>query len=277
METKVTVTGVDMDAAVKEAAEKLGIDLEEKEEESATPKKEKQPAPKKEAVEEVVEEEPSEEEEEPPEEESEEETPEEEEVEEEPEVKTVPLTRFNEVYGRMRNLERAMEILQKEKTVAPVKKERPKPNFETMDEEAKAQWLLDSVSELVDGKLEAKLGPVLSKSELEAANRDVQETAKRHADYKSYVPLMMDIANRHPSLNAEEVYNLAVAASPAKKTASQKKELLDRAKKAKEKIDTKKKARVEKRSSAREKISEKVEYKGVRDAALAMAEKLGMK
>jgi len=276
MESKVVIPGVDMDAAVKEAAEKLGIDLEEpKEEKSAPSKKEKQPAPKEEeVVEEVVEEEPEEaagEEAEAPEEEE----PEEKEAPE-PEAKSVPLTRFNEVYGKMRQLERAIEILQKDKeTPAPKKKEMP--NFDEMSEAAKAQWLLDSVAELVDGKINAKIGPVISKAEFEAANRDVQETAKRHPDYADYGPLMIDIANRHPNLNAEEVYQLTVALNPKKKGAVDKKNLLDRAKKAKDKVALKKKANVEKRSSAREKLSEKIEYKGVRDAGIAIAEKLGMK
>ena len=275
MPEKITVAGVDMDAAVAEAAEKLGIDLEEKKEDKpAPPKKEKQPAPKEEAVEEVVEEEPEEAEDEEAEA-SEEEEPEEEEAPV-PEAKSVPLARFNEVYGKMRQLERAIESLQKDKeTPAPKKKEMP--NFDEMSEAAKAQWLLDSVAELVDGKINAKIGPVISKAEFEAANRDVQETAKRHPDYADYGPLMIDIANRHPNLNAEEVYQLTVGLNPKKKGAVDKKNLLDRAKKAKDKVALKKKANVEKRSSAREKLSEKIEYKGVRDAGIAIAEKLGMK
>jgi hypothetical protein len=275
MPEKITVAGVDMDAAVAEAAEKLGIDLEEKKEDKpAPPKKEKQPAPKEEAVEEVVEEEPEEAEDEEAEA-SEEEEPEEEEAPV-PEAKSVPLARFNEVYGKMRQLERAIEILQKDKET-PVPKKKEMPNFDEMSEAAKAQWLLDSVAELVDGKISAKIGPVMSKAELEAANRDVQETAKRHPDYADYGPLMIDIANRHPNLNAEEVYQLTVGLNPKKKGAVDKKNLLDRAKKAKDKVALKKKANVEKRSSAREKLSEKIEYKGVRDAGIAIAEKLGMK
>jgi hypothetical protein len=275
MPEKITVAGVDMDAAVAEAAEKLGIDLEEKKEDKpAPPKKEKQPAPKEEAVEEVVEEEPEEAEDEEAEA-SEEEEPEEEEAQV-PEAKSVPLARFNEVYGKMRQLERAIEILQKDKET-PVPKKKEMPNFDEMSEAAKAQWLLDSVAELVDGKISAKIGPVMSKAELEAANRDVQETAKRHPDYADYGPLMIDIANRHPNLNAEEVYQLTVGLNPKKKGAVDKKNLLDRAKKAKDKVALKKKANVEKRSSAREKLSEKIEYKGVRDAGIAIAEKLGMK
>jgi hypothetical protein len=279
MPEQITVAGVDLDAAVQEAAEKLGIKVPGEKEKPAPSKKEKQPAPKEE---EVVEEEVEETEEDEAEEEVEKETPVEEEVVEEEEIeeekpKSVPISRFNEVYAKMRNLERAVEILQAQPKKEPPKVEIKTPDFENMTEVQKAEWILKSVSDLVDSKINEKVGPVISKAELESANRDVQQTAAKHADFKDYTSVMIDIANRHPSLGAEEVYQLAKALNPGKKTEGEKKQLVDLAKKAKAKMVLKKKANVEKRSSARERLEEKKEYKGTRDAGLAVAEKLGLK
>jgi hypothetical protein len=276
----ITVDGASMDAAVQEAAEKLGIKLPE--EESAPSKKEKQPAPEKEVVEEEATEEVGESTEEVVEEkeaaeeateELEEEAPAEEEA-----PQTVPLRRFQEVNGRMRQLEKAVQILQAEKqATAPKKEAVTLPNFEEMNEQQKAEWLLKSVGELVESKINARVGPAEEARKQETANADVLATAKKHPDYSVYGTVMVDIANRHPSLGAEEVYQLAVAMNPKKRTEAQKKTAVEIAQKAKAKMTLKKKANVEKRSSAREKISEKTEYKGVRDAGLALAEKLGIK
>ena len=274
MVANITVDGTAMDAAVQEAAEKLGIKLPE--EEAAPSKKEKQPAPAEGVVEAETTEEVGEAEEVAAEETTEE--LEEEAPTEEKASKTVPLPRFNEVYGRMRQLEKAVQILQAEKEApAPKREVATLPNFEEMNEQQKAEWLLKSVGEMVESKINARVGPAEEARKQDMANADVLATAKKHPDYAAYGTVMIDIANRHPSLGAEEVYQLAVAMNPKTRTEAQKQAAVEIAQKAKAKMTLKKKANVEKRSSAREKISEKVEYKGVRDAGLALAEKLGLK
>ena len=193
--------------------------------------------------------------------------------------KTVPLERFNKVYGKMKQMERAMEFMnqrflqmQQQPPVTPPPQQEVKlPDFESMTNKDLALWVIDVLGKKVDSTIEQRINPVISESRQEKANREVADCAKRHSDYMDYADEMVSIANKYPQLGAEEVYRIAKGGDDGKKV------VRSVAKRAKEKIDLKKKAVTEKRSSPSEKTGEKTEFKTVREAALAAAAKLGMK
>lgn len=210
---------------------------------------------------------------------------EEEEGEPEPEArgsrskKTVPLERFNKVYGKMKQLERAVEYMNQRlqmepppqhQQAAPLQEEKL-PDFEQMSNKDLALWVIDALGKRVDTTIEKRINPVISESKQEKANRDVSDCAKRHKDYLDYADDMVQIANKYPMLGAEEVYRIAKGGTDGEKV------VRDMARKTKEKIALKKKAVTEKRSSPSEKTGEKTEFKSVREAGLAAAAKLGLK
>ena len=203
------------------------------------------------------------------------------EVEEIEESQTVPIERFNEVYGRYKQLERGMEQLLQERddrlrqeTERKVEQIEP-PDFENMTEKEKAKWLLDSVSKLVDGKLDKRLTPLQTQREQERADQDVRKVASEHKDFKLLAPHMIEVAKRNPTLNAEDVYFLTKARVSGTK-GFEKERVVEIAKKVKSKIDLKKKATTTKRSSPTAKLSENTEFKTVREAAESVARKIGL-
>jgi hypothetical protein len=202
-----------------------------------------------------------------------------------PKEKSVPLSRFNEVYGKMRQFERALQIREeldrRERRREPEKvkeKEIELPDFEQMDEKQKALWILKAVKETVRSEVAESVGPVISDAQKQAAWMDVKETAARHKDYVDYATPMTELANRHPDLNAEEVYQLAKSLSnPGAQAKSEKEKTAKIAKTLKDKVALKKKANTERRTSRSESVSEKKEFKTVRDAGLEIAKKIGLK
>jgi hypothetical protein len=194
-----------------------------------------------------------------------------------PKEKSVPLSRFNEVYGKMRQFERALQIREeldrRERRREPEKvkeKEIELPDFEQMDEKQKALWILKAVKETVRSEVAESVGPVISDAQ--------KQTAARHKDYVDYATPMTELANRHPDLNAEEVYQLAKSLSnPGAQAKSEKEKTAKIAKTLKDKVALKKKANTERRTSRSESVSEKKEFKTVRDAGLEIAKKIGLK
>ena len=261
--------------AAEEAAAKLNAKLSvssekqpEEETETATEEdEEKAGETSKEGEEKETEEAPETEEEEAEEEEAGEDLP-------KASSKTVPMARFNEVYGRLKQMERTMQLLmdtQKTPPEAASKKEEVvPPDFENMSQKELATWMVQTISKGVDEKIGKMIQPIVETQRQELANKDVTACAGRHTDYFTYAPKMIELANRYRMLGAEEIYTLAKGAKGSKE------QMKDIASKLKEKVNTKKKARVEKRSSPADKTTVK-EYKTVRDAGLAVAEKLGIK
>ncbi len=250
----------DINTAAQKAANDLGLSPQE------APPKEGEPEPEPELGEE-----------EPGEEESIEAEPEEVEPgkSEKPPSKFIPKRRFDEVYGESKQKDRVIEYLtgllkQTQQTPAP-EKEVPEtlPDFEEMTNKELALWMVNKLGDKIDKTISSKVSPVLEQSELERATRDIDQTARKYQDYFDYRDEMINIAKRHPSLNAEEVYRLAKGDKEAvAKSVTQR---------MKQKVQQKKNAKVEKHSSPAAKMDTKKEYKTVREAALAVAEKLGMK
>jgi hypothetical protein len=144
-----------------------------------------------------------------------------------------------------------------------------------MTEKEKAKWLLDSVSKLVDGKLEKKLGPMQTQREQERADADVRKVASEHPDFKLLAPHMVEVAKRNPTLSAEDVYLLTKARVSGTK-GFEKERVAEIAKKVQSKIALKKKAVTTKRSSPTAKLSESTEFKTVKEAAESVARKIGL-
>lgn len=197
------------------------------------------------------------------------------------ESQTVPLERFNEVYGRYKQLERGMEQLLQERderlrqeTERKVEQIEP-PDFENMTEKEKAKWLLDSVSKLVDGKLDKRLTPLQTQRDQERADIQVREVAAKYKDFKLLAPHMIEVAKQNPTLSAEDVYFLTKARVGGTK-GFEKERVAEIAKKVQSKIALKKKATTTKRSSPTAKLSENNEFKTVKDAAESVARKLGL-
>ena len=229
-------------------------------------------------TEEVVVEQPGDKDEASTEETPEEETVEAEEGEEEvpakKSTKTVPIERFNEVYGKMKEMERYVQFIanqQKAKPEPQAEKPEPLPDLDEFTNKELFAYTIKTLGKEMRGALKEAVNPLtqfVDSSRQERADRDVAGVAATHSDYFDYAEPMIAISNRNPGLTAEEVYFLAKGDKGAVT-----KSVVAR---QKEKMLVKKKANVEKRSSSVDKITENKEFKTVRDAGLAMAKKLGM-
>jgi hypothetical protein len=187
--------------------------------------------------------------------------------------KSIPYKRFAEVYGRYKELERLTTALlaDKQRETQP-SREAPRaelPDFDAMTQGEVAKWTLSAVSQLMDQKLSRAVGPMQESAAVERATMDIKETAAKHTDFWKHYDTMHDLASKHPTLNAEQLYSLA----SGNKTALAK-SVTDG---LREKIQMKKNARTEMRSNSSGKQSEVTNYKNVREAAIAMANKLGLK
>jgi len=189
--------------------------------------------------------------------------------------KYVPISRFNEVWKKLKTTERALEmLLQGQQQFAPPQQppQPPKvevPDFDAMTPKEQAQWLLKTVEDMVQKTIAQHVEPIRQETAVERAAREVQACMQKYPDYLDYREEMIKIAERHPTLNAEEVYLLAkgdkgtVAKSVAKRVL--------------EKTQLKKKAKVETRSSSAAKVVEsEPKFKNVREAAENIAKKMGL-
>ncbi len=226
-------------------------------------------------------------EEETPAEETSEETAEAEETEEgEAEVeptpskatKMIPIERFNEVYGKMKQMERYLAQVaahQPERQATPVPQETEiamPEDLEDLTNKELFSLMRQVLTKDVRGALKEAVSPFsnfVGSVQQERADKEVAAVAAANTDYFDYAEKMVEISNRNPQLSAKEVYLLAKG-----DTAAVQKSVVKR---VKAKMEQKKKAVVEKRSTSVDKISENKEFKTVRDAGLAMAAKLGLK
>jgi len=187
------------------------------------------------------------------------------------EVKTVPLRRFNEVYARMKELERTLVQLvgaqQQPQPPPPVEKEQL-PDFDSMTPAEVAHWTLKQTQRLVDDAVRRAVQPVVSTVEATRVSREIKEAEAKYPDFWDYREQMIELAQRHPTLTAEEVYHLAKRDEGAVKRSVMKR--------VKASIEKKKAAKTETRSSPAEKVLESTQYKNVKEAALAQAKKLGL-
>ena len=214
---------------------------------------------------------------------TEEETPEEVEAEEgEAEVepvskktpKMVPMERFNEVYGKMKQMERYLQHLaaqpQQQPKPEPVKEE-PLPDLDELTNKELYSFILKNLGKEMKGALKEAVSPLaefVDTSRQERADREVAGFSASHPDYFDYADKMIEISNRNAQLTVEEVYLLAKGDKGAVTKSVVKRQ--------KEKMLAKKKANVEKRSTSEGKITENTEFKTVREAGIAMAKKLGL-
>lgn len=184
-------------------------------------------------------------------------------------AETIPLQRFNEVYGRMKELERTLlEIAKSDRRPAPQQPQEEEPDWDTMSNKEVAHYLMSRIGSKVGEIMQKTVGPVQSQVEADRVARDIQATSTKYPDFWDYREKMVSIAERHPTLTAEEAYHLAsgnpsaVKKSVASRVAAQ--------------VQKKKAARTEMRSSPSERVAENTQYKSVKEAGLAAAKKLGM-
>jgi hypothetical protein len=183
---------------------------------------------------------------------------------------TIPLQRFNEVYGRMKELERTLlEVAKAGRQPAPQQpRVEPEPDWDTMTNKEVAQYIMTQVGTNVGNLIKKTVEPMQSHAEAERVSRDIQSTAAKFPDFWDHREKMVELAERHPTLTAEEAYHLASGNPVAlKKTIAQR---------VNAGVQKKKAARTEMRSSPAEKVAENTQYKTVREAGLAAAKKLGM-
>lgn len=204
------------------------------------------------------------------EEEAEEETQEEESSGRTPQ--SVPYKRFSEIYGRYKELERLTTALlqgQQKQTDSRTEKEPQKlPDFDTMSPSETVKWTLQAVAALVEDKVGRSVKPLQESVAVREASVEIEKVAAAHPDYWTHYEKMYDLAQRHPTLSAEEVYFLA--------TGNKKALLKSVSDGLKKKVGQKKDAQTETRSTSAGKQTEVKTFKTVRDAALDVAKKLGM-
>ena len=184
---------------------------------------------------------------------------------------TVPLQRFNEVYGRMKELERALTDVARGVVKQPRPQAQPAPpppDLDSFTNTELANYVLQNLRGDMRQIIQETVGPVASSVEMSRVSSDIQQTSAKYPDFWDYRDKMIEISNRHPTLTAEETYLLA-SGNPA----SAKKAVMNR---VKQQMATKKAARTEMRSSPSEKTVENKEFKTVKEAGLSVAKKLGM-
>ena len=184
--------------------------------------------------------------------------------------KTIPLRRFNEVYGRMKELERLvkdMAVSSQTKPPAPIEDELP--DFEQMSSKDIAKWNLGQIRKTVQSVVNESIGPVLNNTKEEKARRIIEEAARKYPDFYDYKESIIELAQKHPTLTPEEAYLLASGKSGSAKKAI--------AKRLQARVNLKKSAKTETRSTPGERTTEKEpQFKSVKEAAIAQAKKLGL-
>lgn len=187
--------------------------------------------------------------------------------------KTMPMSRFNEIYREKKDLERMLEkVLADQQQLAAAFQQSqqraiPPPDFESMTNTELVQHLIQQNREAINQAVNTSVMPVASAVRMESLDREIRACQTKHTDFESYREKMIEIANRHPTLSAEETYQLASGNKDAVK-----KSVTDRVAQMK----LKQKAKVETRSSPAAKVSENTQYKNTREAGLAVAKKLGL-
>jgi hypothetical protein len=185
------------------------------------------------------------------------------------EPKSVPYRRFTEVYGRMRELERTLVDLAKHpepatRELAP----EPEPDYDNMTPTQFAKAMREQMRKDAEAIVKSNVAPMGESVARDRAVRDIEATQKEFPDFWSYQDAMLPIAKTHPTLTAREVYLIASGDKGAAKKA-----VLTR---MNDKVKAKARAKVETRSSGKESVVEKTEYKSIKEAALANAKKLGL-
>jgi len=184
--------------------------------------------------------------------------------------------RFNELYREKKDLERVVMQLvgQIDKVAAqnaPTPKEEVLPDFNLMTNTEMATWNMGQLNKIKDEILSAvkgDIGAVTSKLGERDIATELQATAAEFKDFRNFLPEMIDLAERHPTLNARQVYFLASGNKDALKRSV--------VSSIKGQIDKKKAARVERRSSTAEQSVENKKFKTVKEAGIAAARKIGM-
>jgi len=259
---------VDVSEAAEQAMEKMGVSEEDirAQVEAATISGDKSPA--KDETEAVVEEK---------DEKDETEVVDEEEVEEEtPEPKSVPISRFNKVYREMKEMERYLQamVTEREQLLTELrrgpKEVEPEVDWDAMTPGEMAnkiqQNTTKTIEEVVTAVMQREIAPMKSNLSLEAARKDMSVTAEKYEDYWDYKEPMIEIANAHPDLTAEEVYFLA-SRNPKKVKESVTKRM-------NETIKKKKKAITEKHSSPSTTTAVQKRFTSVKDIARQVMENM---
>ena len=190
---------------------------------------------------------------------------------------TIPISRFNEVYREKKELERLLAGIVNKFNEAEVARATPQqpaqpieePDFDLMSNREMAQWTVKQMQQLGGVMKEAirqEVEPIRSHTAQQTVNADIQSTAAKHSDFKDYLPQMIELAEKHPTLNSEQVYQLASGnVGAVKKSVGAQLQA---------KVEAKKAARTETRSTAGGVVAEAKQFKSVRDSAMEVARKL---
>lgn len=184
--------------------------------------------------------------------------------------KTVPLERFNEVYGQMRRLERLATQLLEEKKVEraqPKKEVEPEPDWDSLTPKEFAAEVRKRNRQDFQEILDQSLTPIKESTQLDAAKRSIDFAATKYKDFFDFKPEMIELADQYPNLDAESLYLIA-----AGKKGAAGEHIMQ---KLKDKVTQKKNALTERRSSGASRTTTQKEFKNVRDGALAAAKELG--
>lgn len=185
--------------------------------------------------------------------------------------RTVPITRFNEVYGRMKELERIVVDLTHDARERPRRKEESEeefPDFERMTPKEIAKWNQNQIRKTVKDVVSELVEPVMKSSKEDRALKMIEAAAAKYPDFYDYKDTILDYGRKHPTLTPEEAYILAKRDNPAA--------MKSVAKRLQDKVKQKKAARTETRSTPGEKTVENPVFKNVKEAAYAQAKKLGL-
>ena len=183
---------------------------------------------------------------------------------------TVPIQRFNEVWGQMRRLERLSQQLLEERksfTEQSTKKPEPEPDYDQMTPKELVGHITQQVGRVIDDRLSKTLTPLQEDRRLEQATASITHAASKYPDFWDFKEQMIEVAERHPTLSAEQAYLLA---SGNKGAAGDK--ILDD---LQTRIKKKKQALTEKRSSPVSRQTKERQFGSVREGALAAAKELG--
>ena len=264
-----TIPGINMQDLAQKAMEKAGIT--EKMISDGTPAE-----PQGDSLPAVEEDKEETEEVEETEEEEEEEPIEEEELEEElpkkPSKKSFQ-ARINQLYREKKEMERYIQGLLTERErsfVPPAQQEREEepPDFTMMEPAQISSWIGNKIKDEVGKIVKEQITPLRTQVTSDATKADIKTTAKKYPDFWDYQSEMVAFAERHPTLNAEEVYLLAT-----KQPGAVKKSILNR---VKEKTALKKAARTEKRTTPSSSALPQKKIKNWKDIGKAVAEEMGL-
>ena len=177
--------------------------------------------------------------------------------------------RFNEVYGQMKRLDRlALQLLEERKTQKPEKREpEEEPDYNSFTPKQLVDYVRKTNRRDMEEVLSKTLTPLQEQAKTRAASDSISRASAKYKDFFDYRESMIEIAERHPTLDAEEVYLIA---SGKKGEAGEK--IMTR---VKEKVEQKKNALTTRRSSLAPKITTSQGFKTVREGALAAAKELG--